>query len=125
MNTAIKFDGRILFLTEDVSLIRKQFEGEDLSFNLDTPLMNNISTDEITPSWVCFNYDETLGEYVYLGMRENAVQKGDVKNSGFEIVVSGLSKGCGSSREHAPFAEYAAGIRLVIAKTIEKIYGQS
>ncbi len=126
----IKFNGRILFLTEDVSLIRRQFENTDPSANADgtdinTPLMNNISTDEITPGWACFHYDETLGEYVYLGMREQAVQKGDVKNGGFEIVVSGLSKGCGSSREHAPFAEYAAGIRLVIAQTIEKIYGQN
>lgn len=121
----INFNGSILFLTEDISLIRKQFEGEDLDFNAETPLMNNISTDEITPGWACFNYDETLGEYVYLGMRENAVQKGDVKRGSFAVVVSGLSKGCGSSREHAPFAEYAAGIRLVIAKTIEKIYGQN
>jgi len=126
----IKFNGRILFLTEDVSLIRKQFENpyataDGTDFNEETPLMNNISTDEITPGWACFHYDGTLGEYVYVGMREQAVQKGDVKNGGFEIVVSGLSKGCGSSREHAPFAEYAAGIRLVIAQTIEKIYGQN
>jgi len=41
------------------------------------------------------------------------------------VVVSGLSKGCGSSRETAPYAEKAAGIRLVIAKSIEKIYGQN
>ena len=121
----VKFNGRTLFLTEDVSLIRKQFEGTDLDFNPDLSLMNNISTDEITPGWVCFHNDETLGEYVYLGMREQAVQKDDVKNGGFEVVVSGLSKGCGSSREHAPFAEMCAGIKLVIAKTIEKIYGQN
>jgi 3-isopropylmalate/(R)-2-methylmalate dehydratase large subunit len=121
----IKFNGRILFLTEDISLIRKQFEGEDLDFNPDTPLMNNISTDEITPGWVCFYNDETLGNFVYVGMREQAVQKDYVKNGGFEVVVSGLSKGCGSSREHAPFAEMCAGIKLVIAKTIEKIYGQN
>jgi 3-isopropylmalate/(R)-2-methylmalate dehydratase large subunit len=58
-------------------------------------------------------------------MREGAVQKDEVKNGGFEVVVSGLSKGCGSSRETAPYAEKAAGIRLVIAKSIEKIYGQN
>src|SRR6185436_19424279 len=44
---------------------------------------------------------------------------------GFSVVVSGLSKGCGSSRETAPYAEKAAGIQLVIAKSIEKIYGQN
>jgi 3-isopropylmalate/(R)-2-methylmalate dehydratase large subunit len=122
----IKFDGRILFLTEETALIRSQLEaGETLDFDPSRPLMNNISTDEITPGWVCFYYDETLGEYVYVGMREQAVKKDEVKQGGFRVVVSGLSKGCGSSRETAPFAEKAAGIELVIAQTIEKIYGQN
>jgi 3-isopropylmalate/(R)-2-methylmalate dehydratase large subunit len=123
---SIKFEGRILFLTEDTSLIRRQLEaGEDLADGADLALMNNISTDEITPGWVCFYYDETLGQYVYVGMREQAVQKDEVKKGGFAVVVSGLSKGCGSSRETAPYAEKWAGLQLVIAKTIEKIYGQN
>src|SRR5205085_2637125 len=122
----IKFEWRTLYLTEDTSLIRRQLEaGENLSFDPALPLMDNISTDEITPGWVCFYYDERLGEYVYVGMREQAVKKDEVKRGGFAVVVSGLSKGCGSSRETAPFAEKAAGLRLVIAKTIEKIYGQN
>src|SRR5919107_5034914 len=122
----IRFEGRVLFLTEDTSLIRRQLEaGEDLEYDPGRPLMNNISTDEITPGWVCFYYDETLGRYVYVGMREAAVQKDEVKNGGFRVVVSGLSKGCGSSRETAPYAERAAGVELVIARTIEKIYGQN
>jgi 3-isopropylmalate/(R)-2-methylmalate dehydratase large subunit len=122
----IRFGGRILFLTEDVSRIRRQLAGrEDLPYDPNDALMNNISTDEITPGWVCFYYDETLGEYVYVGMREQAVEKDEVKKGGFSVVVSGLSKGCGSSRETAPYAEKAAGIELVIAKTIEKIYGQN
>jgi 3-isopropylmalate/(R)-2-methylmalate dehydratase large subunit len=129
--------GRILFLTEDTSLIRRQLEAsgdeavklEDELAQLlatdDLPLMSNISTDEITPGWVCFYYDETLGQYVYVGMRDGAVKKDEVKNGGFAVVVSGLSKGCGSSRETAPYAEKWAGIQLVIAKSIEKIYGQN
>src|SRR2546423_5424121 len=133
----IKFQGRILFLTDDTSLIRRQLEAtgdeaksleEELAQRLandDLPLMSNISTDEITPGWVCFYYDETLGQYVYVGMRDGAVKKDEVKQGGFAVVVSGLSKGCGSSRETAPFAEKAAGLQLVIAKTIEKIYGQN
>ena len=121
----ISFKGRILFLTDDVSLIRRQIEGEDLSFDPSLPLMSNISTDEITPGWVCFYYDETLGQYVYVGMRENAVGKDEIKEGGFSVVVSGLSKGCGSSRETAPYAEKWAGLQLVIARSIEKIYGQN
>src|SRR5712671_2304176 len=133
----IEFSGRILFLAEDTSLIRQQLEAsgdeakaleDELAQRLsndDLPLMNNISTDEITPGWVCFYYDETLGQYVYVGMREGAVKKDEVKNGGFAVVVSGLSKGCGSSRETAPYAEKWAGIQLVIAESIEKIYGQN
>jgi len=133
----IKFSGRILFLTDDTALIRQQLEATgDEAAALETelasrlsagvlPLMSNISTDEITPGWVCFYYDETLGQYVYVGMREGAVKKDEVKNGGFAVVVSGLSKGCGSSRETAPYAEKAAGIQLVIAQSIEKIYGQN
>jgi 3-isopropylmalate/(R)-2-methylmalate dehydratase large subunit len=93
--------------------------------NDDLPLMSNISTDEITPGWVCFYYDETLAQYVYVGMRDGAVKKDEVKQGGFAVVVSGLSKGCGSSRETAPYAEKWAGIQLVIAQSIEKIYGQN
>ncbi len=137
MTEHIKFSGRILFLTEDTALIRQQLEaGDEAATQLETelagrllegtlPLMSNISTDEITPGWVCFYYDETLGQYVYVGMRDGAVKKDEVKNGGFAVVVSGLSKGCGSSRETAPFAEKAAGIQLVIAQSIEKIYGQN
>jgi 3-isopropylmalate/(R)-2-methylmalate dehydratase large subunit len=133
----VRFNGRILFLTEDTTIIRRQLEAsgdearmieDDLARRLatdDLPLMSNISTDEITPGWVCFYYDETLGQYVYVGMRDGAVKKDEVKNGGFAVVVSGLSKGCGSSRETAPYAEKWAGIQLVIAKTIEKIYGQN
>jgi 3-isopropylmalate/(R)-2-methylmalate dehydratase large subunit len=132
----VRFDGRVLFLTEDTSLIRRQLEAGDDAAALETelaqrlrnddlPLMSNISTDEITPGWVCFYYDETLGQYVYVGMREGAVKKDEVKAGGFAVVVSGLSKGCGSSRETAPYAEKAAGVQLVIAQSIEKIYGQN
>src|ERR1700694_3396375 len=133
----VQFNGRILFLTEDTSIIRAQLEAtgdeakaleDELAqrlMNDDLPLMSNISTDEITPGWVCFYYDETLGQYGYVGMREGAVKKDEVKHGGFAVVVSGLSKGCGSSRETAPYAEKWAGIQLVIARTIEKIYGQN
>src|SRR5256886_1906750 len=132
-----KCTGRILFLTEDPSLIRAQLEAvnderERLEAELatrllndDLPLMSNISTDEITPGWVCFYYDETLGQYVYVGMRDGAVKKDEVKQGRFAVVVSGLSKGCGSSRETAPYAEKWAGVQVVIAKSIEKIYGQN
>ena len=103
MTEHIKFSGRILFLTEDTALIRQQLEARDeAATTLETelagrllggalPLMSNISTDEITPGWVCFYYDETLGQYVYVGMREGAVKKDEVKNGGFAVVVVEVS----------------------------------
>jgi len=121
----IRFPGRILFLTEDLDLLRRQLEGEDIEWDPQVPLMNNISTDEMTPGWVCFYYDETLGRYSMVGLRGGLFGKDTLKNGGFDVVVSGLSKGCGSSRETAPYSEVAAGVKLVIAKSIEKIYGQN
>src|SRR5215813_9774730 len=123
--SSFRLNGRALFLTEDISFIRRQLEGEDLFFDPTRPLMNNISTDEITPLWVCFFHDETLGRYIYVGLRDGAVSQDEVKRGGFSAVVSGKSKGCGSSREMAPYAEKWAGIELVFAPTIEKIYRQN
>ncbi|MHC4829824.1 MAG: aconitase family protein, partial [Planctomycetota bacterium] len=58
-------------------------------------------------------------------LRGGAIERDALRNGGFDVIVSGLSKGCGSSRETAPFSELMAGCQLVIAKTIEKIYGQN
>lgn len=122
---AVRFTGRILYLYEDVELVRRQLAGEDLPWDPTAKLIDNISTDEITPAWVCFYFDETLGEYSLVGLRGGVIEKDSIKNGDFAIIVSGKSKGCGSSRETAPFSEQAAGVRLVIAETIEKIYGQN
>jgi 3-isopropylmalate/(R)-2-methylmalate dehydratase large subunit len=116
--------GRILYLTEDVDLIRRQLFGADLE-TIPRPLRDNISTDEIAPAWTCFRYDATLGSYALVGLRGGVVTPNSVAAGGFAVLVSGRSKGCGSSRETAPYAERAAGIRLVIAESFEKIYRQN
>ncbi len=124
-DTAISFRGRVLYLTEDAELLKQQLAGEDLPFDPERKLIDNISTDEITPGWVCFYYDETLGRFSLVGLRGGLFAKDTLKNGGFEVIVSGLSKGCGSSRETAPYSELVAGAKLVIARSIEKIYGQN
>lgn len=121
----VLFEGRVLYLYEDLDLVQRQLDGEDIGWLPEQKLIDNISTDEITPGWVCFYFDETLGEYSLVGLRGGRIQHLSLKNGGFEVIVSGLSKGCGSSRETAPYSEMAAGIRLVIARSIEKIYGQN
>ncbi len=121
----VRIQGRILYLTENMELLKRQLEGEDLVYDPSEKLVDNISTDEITPGWVCYYFDETLARYSLVGLRGGVVQKDAIKNGGFGVIVSGRSKGCGSSRETAPYSELKAGVKLVIAQSIEKIYGQN
>jgi 3-isopropylmalate/(R)-2-methylmalate dehydratase large subunit len=124
----VQLKGRILFLAEDASVVRAQLEGGDLDINNIPPLRDNISTDEITPAYICYYFDETLGEFVYTGLKcgdDFPIKRGDVKRGGFVVSVSGKRRGKGSSREQSPYAEIAAGIRLVVAENIERIYKQN
>jgi 3-isopropylmalate/(R)-2-methylmalate dehydratase large subunit len=129
----VRFQGRILFLTEDPELIKRQLAGEDLPWDTKNPannpkLRDDISTDEITPAHYCFYFDETLGEIPYLGLQCGNVfpiGRSDVKKGGFVCAVSGKRRGKGSSREQSPYAEMCAGIRVVIAENIERIYKQN
>jgi len=131
--TTVRLPGRALFLTEDPELIRRQLAGEDLPWDTKNPqnnakLRDDISTDEITPAHICFFFDETLGEFPYTGLKcgnEVPIQRGDVKRGGFVAAVSGKRRGKGSSREQSPYAELCAGIKLVIAENIERIYKQN
>ncbi len=124
----VRLQGRILFLTEDPELIRRQLAGEDLDWDPSMALRHDISTDEITPAWVCYYYDDTLGQYPYVGLEcggQHPIGRGDVAGGGFVASVSGKRRGKGSSREASPYAERAAGIRIVIAENIERIYGEN
>jgi len=129
----VRLSGRILFLTEDPELIRRQLAGEDLAWDTKNPannpkLRDDISTDEITPAHYCFYFDQTLGEIPYLGLKCGSVLpigRSDVKKAGFVCSVSGKRRGKGSSREQSPYAEMSAGIQAVIAENIERIYKQN
>jgi 3-isopropylmalate/(R)-2-methylmalate dehydratase large subunit len=129
----VRLQGRILFLTEDPELIKRQLAGEDLPWDTKNPannpkLRDDISTDEITPAHYCFYFDETLGEIPYLGLKcgnVTPIGRGDVKRGGFVCAVSGKRRGKGSSREQSPYAEMCAGIKVVIAENIERIYKQN
>src|SRR5438034_378022 len=124
----VRLQGRILFLTEEPALVRTQLDGQDLDWTPASKLRDNISTDEITPAYICYYYDETLGDFPYLGLKcgeECPITRGGVKRAGFVASVSGQRRGKGSSREQSPYAEMCAGIKLVVAQNIERIYREN
>lgn len=133
----MRFEGRILYLADDAELVRAQlYDGQDveLTDELRANLRDQISTDEITPAYICFFYDETLGDFPYLGLRttnratgetEYLVERHAVRNGGFVCSVAGKRRGKGSSREASPYAELHAGIKVVVAESIERIYNEN
>jgi 3-isopropylmalate/(R)-2-methylmalate dehydratase large subunit len=124
----VAFKGRVLFLSEDADKVERQLAGEDLSLEDAAPLREQISTDEITPAFICYHYDAKLGDFPYLGLKcgeRFPCKEGLVRAGGFAVSVSGKRRGKGSSREASPYAELCAGIRLVIAESLERIYRQN
>src|SRR5437660_6037969 len=120
---------RILFLTKDPELIRKQLRGE-LDLRMDDvrveDLLDDINTDAMTPAWVCFDYDpHIIAKNAYAGLIVNGERlfpPDALKNGNFEVIVSGYRKGVGSSRETATQSEVFSGIRLAIAASFAPIH---
>jgi 3-isopropylmalate/(R)-2-methylmalate dehydratase large subunit len=128
MTIMIEFPGRILFLSSNPEAVRRQLGGEDLTLAECWPLRGEISTDEITPVPSLVVFDDRLAEHAHIGFRaetENPIAPGTLKRGGFSVLVGGPRYGKGSSREHSPLAEKAAGIQLVIAESFERIYRQN
>ena len=116
----VRFVGRVLLLTEDPTLLHRQLAGEDLPFDPLAPvgspahpkLRDNISTDEITPAYICYYFDETLGEFPYLGLKageEFPMVRGSVRAGGFVASAAGQRRGKGSSREAVAVRRDARG----------------
>ena len=120
---------RVLYLAARADIVRAQLGGERLSRAQVGALRDDISTDEITPVRIMAHYDERLARFPYTGFTthggERPIAPGAVQAGGFCVTVGGRRYGKGSSREHSPAAEKAAGIRLVIAESFERIYRQN
>jgi 3-isopropylmalate/(R)-2-methylmalate dehydratase large subunit len=128
MDNEIRFDGRILYLSNDPAAVRAQLGGADLDLAAALPLRDDISTDEITPVTVMMVYDERLAEVPYVGFRAGAempIGRHAIARGGFGVTVAGKRYGKGSSRESSPLAELSAGIRLIVAESFERIYQQN
>ena len=119
---------RVLYLSQDPALIRRQLAGENLSREQAGPLRDDVSTDEITPVHILSHYDDKLGDFAHTGLRcgsDNPITRRALRQAGFAVLVAGRRYGKGSSREHSPTAEKLAGVQLVIAESFERIYRQN
>ncbi len=124
----MRFNGRILILGTASDAVAKQLAGYDVCLAEAGELRTDVSTDEITPLQVMLNYDEKLAQFAHTGLvinGERPVAENALVDANIAVIVAGRRYGKGSSREHSPFAELSAGIRLVIAESFERIYRQN
>ena len=80
---------------------------------------DHIDTDLIIPArFLNVSDEEELAKNCFADARPDFAAK--AKSGG--IIVAGENFGCGSSREHAPIAIKAAGIKCVIAENFARIF---
>jgi 3-isopropylmalate/(R)-2-methylmalate dehydratase small subunit len=90
----------------------------------------NIDTDQIIPArFLTTTTRSGLGAHLFADWRfdaHGAANAGFVLNTqaaaGCQILVAGNNFGCGSSREHAPWALYDYGFRAVVSSKIADIF---
>lgn len=86
--------------------------------------MKNVDTDVIIPAQYLKTVSRTgLGKVAFPAIRKEADNVFDTpRNKGAPILIAGDNFGCGSSREHAPWALADMGIRAVIAPSFADIF---
>ncbi len=90
----------------------------------------NIDTDQIIPArFLTTTTKEGLGKQLFADWRYDAsgAAKPDFilnqpASQGYQVLVAGRNFGCGSSREHAPWALLDYGFRAVISTEIADIF---
>jgi len=100
-------------------------------------LGDNIDTDQIIPAeHLVYSMDDENEAKMYGKFALSSVPKEQsglpvgnipyVKDGEFEseysIIIGGSNYGCGSSREHAPYALMKAGAKVVIAESYARIF---
>src|SRR5690554_7740243 len=83
----------------------------------------NVDTDHIIPKQFLKRVERTgFGKFLFYNWRFNEDGKlrddfslNAPKYSGASILIAGENFGCGSSREHAPWALFDYGFKVVIA----------
>ena len=98
----------------------KQFGGSVLFLD-----RSDINTDEIIPAkYLTENDKKALQPYLLEDLKlEGFNPKTDIP--GTKVIISRENFGCGSSREHAPWALEVNGIYVVIAANFARIFRQN
>ena len=98
----------------------KNFSGEVLFLD-----KSDINTDEIIPArYLTEISKEALKPYLFEDLNLDGFdQEKDI--SGKSVIISRDNFGCGSSREHAPWALEINGFHLVIAESFARIFKQN
>lgn len=124
----MKLTGRVLWLTDDSGAIASQLAGENATFSTQDPpaLHFGVNTDAMINGAACtLGYTgDILGPYFLQNFKET-VNKDNVKDGEFQVVVGGDAYGSGSSREVAVVAHQGAGIELVVAKSFQRIFQEN
>src|SRR6185436_12322273 len=85
--------------------------------------------DAMTPAWVCFDWDpKEIAKNAYAGLivdGKRLIGERALMDGNFEVIVSGLRKGVGSSRETAAQCEKFSGIRIAIAASFAPIHARN
>jgi 3-isopropylmalate/(R)-2-methylmalate dehydratase small subunit len=84
----------------------------------------NVDTDAIIPARFLKTVTRAgLGQYAFSTLREDPGNLFDTpRNTGAPVLIAGDNFGCGSSREHAPWALADMGFRVVIAPSFADIF---
>jgi 3-isopropylmalate/(R)-2-methylmalate dehydratase small subunit len=90
----------------------------------------NIDTDQIVPArFLTTTTQDGLGQHAFADWRYDAsgAPRADFalnrpEAAGCEVLVAGRNFGCGSSREHAPWALLDYGFRAVVSTEIADIF---
>jgi 3-isopropylmalate/(R)-2-methylmalate dehydratase small subunit len=85
---------------------------------------SDVDTDQIIPAEYLKRIERTgFGPFVFAEWRKDpAFVLNDARYAGASILLAGANFGCGSSREHAPWAIEDAGFRAVIAPSFADIF---
>ncbi len=90
---------------------------------------DHVDTDQIIPArYLTTTSREGLGEHAFHALRfnDNGAPRHDSpfdgENAGRPILIAGENFGCGSSREHAPWAMADIGLKAVLAKSLADIF---